>query len=76
MGIYRYVLLLVFAGLLVLAATGRTRGTGAVLVLALSYAVARTVPFSLSHASETRYMIEAIPLIEVAVIMWIMGSVR
>ena len=75
-GIYRYVLLLVFAGLLVLAATGRTRGTGAVLVLALSYAVARTVPFSLSHASETRYMIEAIPLIEVAVIMWIMGSVR
>ena len=38
---------------------------------ALSYAVARTVLFSLTHAAETRYVIEAVPLIEAAVVMWI-----
>jgi hypothetical protein len=64
---YKYALILLFLAVFVLAALGRLGCARRIVCMAAVYAATRTAVYAWSAGLESRYMIEAVPFLEVAV---------
>lgn len=65
--VYKYALILLFLAALLLAAMGRLSFARRIVWIAAAYVVTRTAVYAWSAGLESRYMIEAVPFMEVAV---------